>query len=389
MGCLDRDLCSTSAKIVIIDALDECVTDLPKLLHFIAKQSSASSRVKWIVSSRNWPVIEEQFEQTGHNVRLSLELNAESVSAAVSMFIQHKVSQLTQQKKYDKQTQDAVFESLTMNANDTFLWVVLVCQDLEKTAKRNVLKKLGSFPPGLDALYERMMRHISVLDDADLCKQVLALAALVYRPITLEELVALAEPLEDIADEAEVREIIGLCGSFLSLRERTVYFVHQSAKEFLFAKTASKVFPDGVKAVHRVILSRSLAILSRTLHRDMYSLKAPGTPIDSVQPPEPDPLLASRYPCVYWIDHLYDSKPEFWADGVGNLQVTSAINKFIIKKYLYWLEGLSLCRSMGKGVVSMAKLCSLVQVRHANITRLYDPCVVHADSFRRCRTTMS
>ena len=86
---------------LIVDALDECVTDLPKLLHFIAKQSSACSRVKWIVSSRNWPKIEEQLEQAGHKVRLSLELNAESVSAAVGVFIQHKVTRLAQQKSYD------------------------------------------------------------------------------------------------------------------------------------------------------------------------------------------------------------------------------------------------------------------------------------------------
>jgi hypothetical protein len=44
---------SLSTTYLIVDALDECVTDLPKLLAFIAKQSSASSRVKWIVSSRN------------------------------------------------------------------------------------------------------------------------------------------------------------------------------------------------------------------------------------------------------------------------------------------------------------------------------------------------
>jgi hypothetical protein len=87
---------------LVIDALDECVTDLPKLLDFIAKQSSASSRIKWIVSSRNLPGIKEQLEQAGHKVRLSLELNAESVSAAVGVFIQHKVSQLAQQKRYDK-----------------------------------------------------------------------------------------------------------------------------------------------------------------------------------------------------------------------------------------------------------------------------------------------
>jgi hypothetical protein len=84
--------------------------------------------------------------------------------------------------------QDTVFERLTANADGTFLWVALVCQELGATARRNVLKKLDTFPPSLKALYKRMMQQISVLDDATLCKQVLALAALVYWPITLQEL---------------------------------------------------------------------------------------------------------------------------------------------------------------------------------------------------------
>ena len=47
---------------LIIDALDECITDLPKLLDFIVQKSSAYSRVKWIVSSRNWPSIEKDLD---------------------------------------------------------------------------------------------------------------------------------------------------------------------------------------------------------------------------------------------------------------------------------------------------------------------------------------
>ena len=72
---------------LIIDALDECVTDLPKLLHFIGEQSSVSRRVKWLVSSRNWPDIEERLERVGYKVRLSLKLNAELVSTAVGIYI--------------------------------------------------------------------------------------------------------------------------------------------------------------------------------------------------------------------------------------------------------------------------------------------------------------
>ena len=112
---------SLNTTYLIIDALDECVTDLLKLLNFVVKQSSISSHVKWIVSSRNWPDIEERLEWAGHKVRLSLELNAESVLKAISIFIKQKVSQLAQQKKYNEQTRDAVRVYLASNANDTFL----------------------------------------------------------------------------------------------------------------------------------------------------------------------------------------------------------------------------------------------------------------------------
>ncbi|KAF1934969.1 HET-domain-containing protein, partial [Clathrospora elynae] len=117
---------SLSTTYLVIDALDECITERPKLLDFIAKQSSLSARVKWIVSSRNWPAIEEQLETAEHKTRLSLELNAESVAAAVKAYIQQKVCQLTQEKRYKPEVRDAVLQHLTSSANDTFLWVALV-----------------------------------------------------------------------------------------------------------------------------------------------------------------------------------------------------------------------------------------------------------------------
>jgi hypothetical protein len=76
---------------LIINALDEYITDQAALLDFITKQSSASDRAKWIIASRNWLEIEEQREQAARKTRLSLKLNAESVAAAVKVFIQQKV----------------------------------------------------------------------------------------------------------------------------------------------------------------------------------------------------------------------------------------------------------------------------------------------------------
>ena len=354
---------SLSTTYLMIDALDECVTDRPKLLELIAKQSSGSSRVKWVVSSRNWPDIEAQLEPAGHKTSLSLELNAKSVAAAVKIFVHQKVGQLAKEKRWKIEIQQAVLQYLASNANDTFLWVALVCQDLKLTTNRHVLKKLALFPPGLDALYKRMMQQMSETDDAEVCRQVLASTAVLYRPVTILELVALVKQLEDFVDDLEsVREIVSFCGSFLTIREDIVYFVHQSAKDFLFANAFNKVFPDGDEEAHHVIFSRSLVMLSRTLHRDMYSLKAIGHLLDDVIQPDPDPLAALRYQCVFWIDHLCDSKSKLLASNGHNFHARGVVDEFLRTKYLYWLEGLSLCKSLGRGVISMAKLLSLVQV---------------------------
>jgi hypothetical protein len=365
---------SLNSSYLIIDALDECVKDLPKLLDYIVQKSSVSPRVKWIVSSRSWPDIEELLERAGHKVRLSLELNAESVSTAVSIYIQHKVLQLAQRKTYDKKMQDAVRDHLYSNANDTFLWVALVCQNLEKIPRWNTLAKLNTFPPGLDSLYERMMEQICNSDNADLCKRVLASIAIVYRPITLKELTSLVEKLEEMSDDLEsLIEIIGLCGSFLAIREDIIYFVHQSVKDYLFGKAFDEIFPSGKGEAHYIIFSRSLQVMSRTLQRDMYSLEAPGFPIDQVKQPELNPLVAVRYSCVYWADYLCACSGS--AGQANDLRDGGAVDYFVRKKYLYWLEALSLCRSMSDGVVSMAKLETLMEVILRSVTlSIYSTC---------------
>jgi hypothetical protein len=75
---------------LVIDALDECATDLTKLLGFIVEQSLACSHVKWLVSSRNLSNIKEKLELASPKVRLSLDLNADSVAAVVANFMEEK-----------------------------------------------------------------------------------------------------------------------------------------------------------------------------------------------------------------------------------------------------------------------------------------------------------
>ncbi|KAL7932103.1 WD40-repeat-containing domain protein [Trichoderma chlorosporum] len=355
---------SLTDAILIIDALDECVEGLSHLLEFI-NQTSSSSRAKWIVSSRNWPIIEESLKDAMHGVRLCLELNESLVSAAVQSFIRYKVQDLTNTKSYDKNMQIKIEQYLMSNAHGTFLWVALVCQELAdpRVRTRHTLQKLESYPSGLDPLYKRMMQNIQDSLDAEICRQILAITSVVYRPITLPELSCLMESHND-NNYDELKEIIGFCGSFLTIREETIYFIHQSAKDFLLEKAPDQILDLGIEHQHHTIFSRSLDQLSKILHRDIYSLRLPGFSIENVSSPDPDPLASIRYSCIYWVDHLFAS--EYTREpGHGKMSRSEdMINTFFERKYLYWLEALSLLRSMSEGVLAMQKLekCQMPQL---------------------------
>ncbi|WQF90411.1 Putative quinoprotein alcohol dehydrogenase-like superfamily [Colletotrichum destructivum] len=345
---------------LLVDALDECSTGLEQLLVLIAETSQSTS-AKWLVSSRNWPQIEERLRTVAQ--RLSLEVNAKSVSTAVDSYITFKTSQLSQLKGYRDDTASEVRQYLASNADGTFLWVALVCQELEKTPRWKALQKIKTFPLGLDAFYERMVQQIRAAEDAELCGHILALVATTYRPPSLAECTTLIEECRDLADDHKsLQEIISLCGSFLTIREDTVYFVHQSAKDFLLNKEYTafdQILPSGIAHQHHVIFSRSLDVLSSTLRRDIYELCSPGVPLEDALPPDPNPLSPLKYSCTHWVDHLEHSNP-VESPAHGDVQDNARVHAFLKRHYLHWLEAQSLLQGMPQGVVAMQKLETLV-----------------------------
>lgn len=174
------------------------------------------------------------------------------------------------------------------NADDTFLWVALVCEELKnpETQIWNTLDLFRMFPSGLKPLYTRIMDRIlssRIARNVKVCKELLAIALIVYRPIASEELKILVESLgQDHLHHLPT--IIKACGSSLSLRKGVLYFVHQSAKDSLLDKESEKILPTGAAHQHHAIFSKSLKVLSKTLEHDLCNLGAPGFPIDQVSP---------------------------------------------------------------------------------------------------------
>ncbi|PTB40419.1 hypothetical protein M441DRAFT_142816 [Trichoderma asperellum CBS 433.97] len=338
--------------VLIIDALDECIEELPRLLNLLRE-----------TSCRNWPVIEDRLKNAEQKISLCLELNEDSISAAVQTYIHYKVNLLAEENSYKNKIREETERYLLSNANDTFLWVALVCQNLNNVGSRKVQKKLKTYPPGLNSLYERMLDQILKLDDDDdvcLCRNVLAIVSTVYRPVTLHELHSLIGSPEEFSEDISLfAEIIRLCGSFLTIRGDTIYFIHQSAKDHLTTDEAwSTISPSSANDIHYTIFSQSLQSMNATLRRDIYCLGTPGYPISHVQQPNPDPLIAVRYSCVYWIDHLCDYNI---GDHIkGALQEGGLVDVFLRYYFLHWLEALSLLQSMSEGTLGIAKLTNLL-----------------------------
>jgi len=357
---------SLNSTYFTVDALDECVTDLPKLLDFIVLMSSVSSRVKWIVSSRNEAYIEQRLQLDNSGIRLSLELkeNAAQVSRAVNAYIDYCLAELLE-IKHNKLLQDSVREKMQQKANGTFLWVSLVIKELKEAMAWEALQILEEVPTELKDVYYRMIQQIKGLrrQYPELCRRVLSTVLATYRPLHLQELYVLSGlPTRVQNVNQATTAIVNMCGSFLTIREDNIYIIHQSARDFLSKEARHDLVPYGIGNIHQSIFSRSLQVMSTTLQRDIYRLGALGYPTERIKPLDLDPLAESRYSCIYWIDHLCDWNPISSAEDQVNLQDRGAVDGFLRKQYLYWLEALSLCKSMSKGVVSMAKLAVFMQV---------------------------
>ena len=87
----------------------------------IARNTSETSKVKWFVSSRNRPDIEERLRPAGSCAKISLELNSSHISCAVNAIIDFKVSKLMELKGYKAEIREKIGNYLYGKAYGTFL----------------------------------------------------------------------------------------------------------------------------------------------------------------------------------------------------------------------------------------------------------------------------
>lgn len=264
----------------------------------------------------------------------------------------------------------------------------------ERTDLRELPKLVNETPEKLEEIYERIRIQIQTSKDGNswLCKKALAIATAANRPLRLSELRLLAEFPHDVSP----LKILRLC-RFLRTAEdddkqKTVYMIHQSAKQWLEHQLKEGLLEDvkgtdHLASTHASLAKRCLQLLSSTLTKNIWNLPDPGIETEQIQSqsqrkassipkktdlfesdqaPEnrivyspstaEDNLAPVTYAALNWFDHVLK------AASHDNEKILIAILDFIKHRYLYWLEALSLLRHMGEGTAIISRLNRYAEV---------------------------
>lgn len=361
---LDSITSTTKQRIyVVVDAVDECGDGRKQFLRRVARSgTSISPRVKWLFTSRPLDHPERFLHDASGFPTINLEDNRISLTSAIKTFINHKVDELCRTRKYDDIPRGPLASGLEARAGNTFLWVALVCQQLEDVPSEEILTAAVRFPSGLDSFYARMIQEIHDRDEvtARLCNQLIMAATLAERPLHVREASHIAGyPHDERRKATSVRRIVDSCKSLLALQDDDcVHFVHLSAKDYI----NSKISPSELPKKHECIAKQCLELMIERLDKNMGELPSVSTHVSELREGKRKDLLAEiGYACRFWMEHLIRSYESY---GVGSgLPDATSLDQFFTSKLLHWLEAISILGNIPESVLLLQRLKRAVDVR--------------------------
>ncbi|PLB48369.1 hypothetical protein P170DRAFT_427455 [Aspergillus steynii IBT 23096] len=352
----------------VVDGVDRC--DEPsreQLLSFISEATHTLPKVKWIISGRPHGLQSMRFAQF-------IDLDGYDRSNDINVYIERKTIQLrrmlrARKSKFDEAYIGSVEDRLRAKRSNTFLCISMVCNELHRLCQKDIFIEsvwdeiLTNVPPKLRELYTFCLeRRDSQLDSIQMSiyrKNVLAVTMVALEPLPFPDVEVLADLPKN---RNAVRLIVQGCEPFLTIRDDTVHFVDQSARDFLlehpaqlFTGSEEIVNSKKTQRLHHQIFQRSLEEMDKILNQDIYSLGRPGVLSDEIVIPDPNPLRPVQYACRHWVSHLVQSQPS--SNDMEN------VLQFLERNFLCWLEALSLLGNLPYSIGLMDQLQSLSEAQ--------------------------
>ncbi|KAJ5513231.1 hypothetical protein N7463_002783 [Penicillium fimorum] len=247
----------TGPVIIVLDALDECAeSEFEDLVQNVQSQfrSGQSGRrvLKYLLTSRPYEQILSKFRGLLHvfpTIRIPGEEESESISQEVNHVIEYRVEQLAKEKGLSDLIKGHLAKRLLGIPHRTYLWVYLVFDYLKtenfKKTPKGVDCTIESLPANIYETYEQILNKSK---DHPMVRKALSIILAASRPLNLSEMnVALnvdstSKFLHDLdleEDEDFKSRLRDWCGLFVSIHHGRIYFLHQTAREFLLAHSLS------------------------------------------------------------------------------------------------------------------------------------------------------
>ncbi|KAL8637402.1 MAG: hypothetical protein Q9228_005321 [Teloschistes exilis] len=332
------DRCQCQRVYVVVDALDECedkgMADFFKLI--VRTGLYQPSKIKWLLMSRPLGSAEQELLAGADQVLVSLELNSNHVAKAVETYIARKVDELAHRQRYGLKLRQEVKTELTNRAEETYLWVSLACKRLEGVHRDQALEMIQKLPPGLPAFYRQIFNqlHYGESEIVESCLRLLKVMMLAYRPLDVKEVCSVA----GFSDrDMAVDGLVDRCASFIKMRGTRIYFVHQSARDYLAGKGEHSLPNFYDKYGHSDVTLSCVNYLRDRLKTNLVDLPRPGSTRDLVKELKDEgksAVLASHSDSVTAVAFSPDGKRiasgsfdktiKVWDAATGDLEKTLA-----------------------------------------------------------------
>lgn len=246
----------TGPTTLVIDALDECnESGLDDLINMINTEYTGerleSSRFKYLLTCRPYETITTKLQRLAKSfpkIRIPGEEKSEAISQEIECVIKYRVQELARDKTLEQSTRDHLEKRLLEVPNRTYLWIYLVFDHLRsptlKKTKKGIDDRIDTLPKSVNSAYDKIL---SRSEDPEKVRKILCMILAATRPLTVAEMnVAFNiefEPLMASFSSLDLEEEDGFkerlreqCGLFVSICKDQVYFLHQTAREYLLAK---------------------------------------------------------------------------------------------------------------------------------------------------------
>jgi hypothetical protein len=351
--------------ICILDALDECETAgrdmlIDSLVRYYSSRAESNSKMKFLISSRPYYDIERRFRtlaETMPTIRLAGESETDKLQREIDLVIKQRVSELGHHMQLRTETVEIIKQKLLETPNRTYLWLVLILDEIAvtsgRTSERHLMERLFEQPhTTISSAYEAILSR-SKSTDAKATIKILQIIAMAKRPLSLQEMNVTLNLKANIGSYEELdledtehlsHRIRDACGLLVSIIDSKVYIIHQTALKFLIYDDSIGHSPgkwkgsiDPIKS-HLAFANICISyLLFDHFEKDPLEIAA-GDSRDEIQT-EVDQYTATNvflsYAAEHWADHFREANI---AHDTELLELAVKLCSSTSRRFLTWFR---------------------------------------------------